>query len=159
VVKWSSASLEVLDRLELVPVAIGFSVRLPVDAHSIPFVRGICRQALEHLQVDGLVVDEVALALSEACADVVQHVGTEQDYEVQVQIDGDRCRISVCDDGGGFDAEAQVGGGPTSLLEGGQGLLLMRALVDSLEFSADADGRHRVTLVKALGVRPAVPAG
>lgn len=136
---------------------IAFSVRLPVDAHSVPFVRALCREALEHLRVDGAVVEEIVLALTEACANVVQHAGPLQDYEVQVDIDDERCRICVADTGGGFDPGSVQETGPASLLEGGRGLLLMRALVDSLDFHRDDDGRHRVVLEKALGPRATLP--
>jgi serine/threonine-protein kinase RsbW len=140
-------------------VQIAFTVRLPVDAHSVPFIRAVCRQALEHLRVDTTVIDEIALALTEACANVVQHAGPHQAYEVNVEIDDERCRICVADEGGGFDPEA-IGGTPDgSLLEGGRGLLLMRALVDRLDFTLDPDGRHRVTFEKALGPRPAMARG
>lgn len=135
---------------------IAFSVRLPVDAHSVPFVRALCREALEHLRVDGAVVEEIVLALTEACANVVQHAGPLQDYEVQVDIDDERCRICVADTGGGFDPGSVEETDPLSLLEGGRGLLLMRALVDSLDFQLDDDGRHRVVLEKALGPRAAL---
>jgi serine/threonine-protein kinase RsbW len=137
-------------------VEIVFSVRLPVDAHSVPFVRALCREALEHLRVDGSVIEEIALALTEACANVVQHAGPLQDYEVQVEIDDERCRICVADTGGGFDPSSVPTDVTDSLLEGGRGLVLMRALVDRLDFELDADGRHRVTLEKVLGSRPAL---
>ena len=39
---------------------IEFTVRLPVDSHSVPFVRGLCRQALDHLQVDKDTVEPTA---------------------------------------------------------------------------------------------------
>ena len=138
---------------------IAFSVRLPVDAHSVPFIRALCREALEHLHVDGAVIDEIALALTEACANVVQHAGPLQDYEVQVEIDDERCRICVADTGGGFDPASVPTEVTESLLEGGRGLLLMRALVDRLDFQLDADGRHRVTLERALGPHPALAQG
>jgi serine/threonine-protein kinase RsbW len=140
-------------------VQIAFTVRLPVDAHSVPFIRAVCRKALEHLQVDRAVVDEIALALTEACANVVQHAGPHQAYEVRAEIDDERCRICVADDGGGFDPEAVDGTPDGSLLEGGRGLLLMRSLVDRLNFALDPDGRHRVTFEKALGPRPALSPG
>jgi serine/threonine-protein kinase RsbW len=140
-------------------VEIAFSVRLPVDAHSVPFVRALCREALEHLRVDGAVVEEIALALTEACANVVRHAGPVQDYEVHVEIDGERCRICVADTGGGFDPASVPDDGPASRLEGGRGLLLMRALVDRLDFQLDDEGRHRVTLEKALGPRAALTQG
>ena len=137
---------------------IGLTVLLPVDADSVPFIRGLCRQALEHLRIDRDVVDEITLALNEACANVVQHAGPHDDYEVRVDIDDDRCRIQVTDQGEGFDPDALVEAGPGDVLDGGQGLRLMRALVDTLRFEQDPDGRHRVTFVKRLSARePARP--
>lgn len=129
---------------------IGFTVRLPVDATSVPFIRGLCRQALEHLRIDRDVVDEVTLALSEACANVVLHAGPGDGYEVHVDIDDDECVMSVYDDGQGFDASALPLAPTGSLLEGGRGVVLMRALVDALNFEHDSDGRHRVTFAKQL---------
>ena len=82
---------------------IAFTVHLPVDTGSVPFIRGLCRQALEHLDVERTVVDDISLALTEACANVVQHAGEHALYEVAVSIDDRQCRISVVDDGEGFD--------------------------------------------------------
>ena len=134
---------------------IEFTVRLPVDSHSVPFVRGLCRKALDHLKVGRDTTDEIVLALTEACANVVEHSGDGNDYEVAIRIDDDACRISVWDDGGGFqvpDLSRPVD--PTA--DGGAGLVLMRALVDELAFERDPDGRHRVTLEKRLESRPAL---
>src|SRR3954454_15318476 len=127
---------------------IEFTVRLPVDSHSVPFVRGLCRRALEHLQVDRDTTDQIVLALTEACANVVQHSGDDGDYEVAVRIDDDTCRISVWDEGSGFEMPDLSQ--PVDPTEGGAGLVLMRALVDDLAFEHDRDGRHRVTLEKRL---------
>jgi serine/threonine-protein kinase RsbW len=135
-------------------VEIAFTVRLPVDSTSVPFIRGLCRQALEHLRVEPVVVDEIALALTEACANVVQHAGDHGDYEVQVAIDDALCRISVFDDGDGFDPDALPEDLGDSPMDGGRGLLLMQALVDRLDFRHDPDGRHRVTLEKRLTAPP-----
>ena len=133
---------------------IAFTVRLPVDSTSVPFVRGLCRQALEHLAVDPAVVAEVTLALTEACANVVQHAGDHAEYEVQVVITAGVCRISVVDDGGGFDPAAVPAADDRSPLEDGRGLLLMQSLVDTLSFRRESDGRHRVTLEKRLTTQP-----
>jgi serine/threonine-protein kinase RsbW len=134
---------------------IEFTVRLPVDSHSVPFVRGLCRKALDHLSVDTHTVDEIVLALTEACANVVEHSGDGNDYEVAVHIDDDACRISVWDEGAGFELpDLSQPVDPTA--DGGAGLVLMRALVDELAFERDPDGRHRVTLEKRLESRPAL---
>ena len=135
-------------------VDIAFTVHLPVDTDSVPFIRGLCRQALEHLDVERAVVDEIALALTEACANVVQHAGEHGLYEVAVAIDDRLCRISVVDNGEGFDPAELRGGDERSPLDDGHGLLLMQALVDRLDFRQDPDGRHRVGLQKRLSTRP-----
>ena len=130
---------------------ISFSVRLPRDARSLPLMRGLLRQALEHL--DTPTIEEIVLALTEACANVVQHAGEHEEYQVDVDITDDTCRISVLDEGHGFDFEkATVPEGAP--LEAGRGLVLMKALVDELQFVRAEDGRHRVELVKKLRTGP-----
>jgi serine/threonine-protein kinase RsbW len=85
---------------------------------------------------------------------VVQHAGEHEEYQVDIAIDDQICRISVVDDGDGFDPEATALEQERSPLDPGRGLLLMRALVDRLDFVQDADGRHRVTLEKLLHTSP-----
>jgi serine/threonine-protein kinase RsbW len=135
-------------------VDIAFTVHLPVDTGSVPFVRGLCRQALEHLHVGTTVIDEVTLALTEACANVVQHAGDHAEYEVAVAIDDRLCRISVVDSGNGLDPAELAARDERSPLDEGRGLLLMQALVDRLDFRHESDGRHRVTLEKRLSPHP-----
>jgi len=135
-------------------VNVAFSVRLPVDAQSVPLVRGLVRQALQYLGVVDSGIDAILLALSEACANVVQHAGELDEYEVDVAIDDHVCRITVLDEGGGFDPEQVAAARPESPLEGGRGLVLMQALVDRLDFRHTEDGRHGVTLEKSLVTSP-----
>jgi anti-sigma regulatory factor (Ser/Thr protein kinase) len=134
-------------------VKIDFTVTLPVDAQSVPLVRGLVRQALEHLGVVTSGIDEIVLALTEACANVVHHAGEHEAYQVDVCIDDQVCRISVLDNGPGFDIDAVTAQAP-SPLEGGRGLMLMRALVDQLQFLEAEDGRHGVVLEKQLITSP-----
>ena len=91
-------------------------------------------------------------ALTETCATVVQHAGKHDEYQVDVTIDDLTCRITVFDKGEGFDPAATPV--PTSPLDGGRGLLLMRALVDRLQFQNTDDGRHGVVLEKRLVTPP-----
>lgn len=131
---------------------VHFSVRLPTDAQSVPLVRGLLRQALQYLGVAETGIQEIVLALTEACANVVQHAGDHEQYQVDIAIDDVNCSISVVDDGDGFDPAAIAP--ERSPLDGGRGLALMRALVDRLAFVQDDDGRHRVTLEKRLDASP-----
>ena len=133
---------------------VAFSVRLPTDAESVPLVRGLLRQALQSLGVVENGIEEIVLALTEACANVLQHAGDHDVYQVDVAFDDDVCRISVVDDGEGFDVATVVADPHSPYDDGGRGLVLMRALVDRLAFVQDADGRHAVTIEKALVTPP-----
>jgi len=135
-------------------VNVQFSVRLPTDAQSVPLVRGLLRQALQYLGVAEAGIQEIVLALTEACANVVKHAADAEEYQVDVAIDDVVCRISVVDDGDGFDPAATAIEQERSPLDPGRGLVLMRALVDRLDFVQDEDGRHRVTLEKRLNASP-----
>ncbi|WP_324273507.1 ATP-binding protein [Blastococcus brunescens] len=133
---------------------VAFSVRLPVDAQSVPLVRGLVRQALQHLGVAATGIDEVLLALSEACANVVQHAGEHEEYQVDVSIDDHVCRITVLDHGNGFDVQAAAAAPSGSPFEGGRGLVMMQSLMDRLDFRHTEDGRHGVHLEKRLVTSP-----
>lgn len=129
---------------------VSLSVQLPRDVGSVPFARSLLRQALEHVEVAPDVVEDLALALTEACANVVRHAGVDDDYEVRVELDATACRVSVLDGGGGLDLDAEPPAAPGSLLDGGQGLHLVRQRVDALASERTPDGRHRLVLEKRL---------
>src|SRR5687767_8127387 len=75
---------------------INFSLSLPRDSATVPVVRRICRDALEVLGVSDDCNSAVQVAVSEACTNVLKHVeGTEDEYEVEVMVDGAICSISV----------------------------------------------------------------
>src|SRR3712207_8664649 len=70
---------------------------------------------------------------------------SHDEYQVDVSIDDQLCRISVLDYGTGFDVDAVTSTPPPSPLDGGRGLLLMRELVDRLSFIADESGDRKST--------------
>lgn len=117
---------------------------LPRDAASV----SVCRQVLDGcLEILGVTADtrtDIALALSEACANVIQHAGTGDEYEVQVMATDGRCVIEVVNSGNGVGAMA-AGSGPAPLTaEDGRGLQIMEAVVDNLRLTGN--GRHGTTV-------------
>ena len=132
---------------------ISFSVRLPVDAHSVPLARGMLRQALEHLGVLESSIEEVVLALTEACANVVQHAGEHEEYQVDVAIDDLVCRISVVDYGDGFDVAAAAAAGVDLYVIAPRSNRPVRLVVDLLDLGAS------VPLVESAAEIPADLAG
>lgn len=123
---------------------------LPRDELSIPVVRRILASAMKVLGVDGNCIDEVAVATTEACTNVLEHAAAGINYEVSVGIDGDVCVIEVIDAGGGFDAGG-VGMSTAELsAEEGRGIHLMRQMVDRVRFDSRPEHGTVVHLEKRL---------
>jgi serine/threonine-protein kinase RsbW len=129
---------------------ITFSLRLPRDAATVPFVRTICRDAMARLGVTSTGQEDVALALTEACANVVRHAGGISDYHVTVELSEDSCHIRVIDSGQGIAAEALERLMPDGGDDTGRGLMLMRLLVDGIDFESHPEAGTVVHLRKRL---------
>ena len=137
---------------------IVFSLSLPRDEASVPVVRHICRDALTNLGVVKSCVEEIEVATSEACTNVLKHVeGTQDSYEVSVEVNDATCEIRVIDTGYGFDYSSLEDFGHTHVdvdAEGGRGIFLMRAMVDSIKFTSEPERGTIVHLLKSLDLTP-----
>ncbi|MFE3651764.1 MULTISPECIES: ATP-binding protein [unclassified Streptomyces] len=131
-------------------MSIWWSLHLRREAASVPLARRLLLGAMETAGVDPDICYDLSVALSEACANAVEHGGdATDDYRVTAYIDGETCRIEVTDSGPGFDrptpphtaadralppvpapAPAQAPG----YAEDGRGLFLIEALTDHVQY-------------------------
>jgi serine/threonine-protein kinase RsbW len=122
-------------------VEIRYSLRLPRDVVTVPLVRTICRDAMRRLGVTPDCQGDVALALTEACANVVQHAEGVNQYEVLIEFTGGTCHIRVVDNGHGIDVRDSSRTETVLEEDNGRGVVLMRLLTDRVAFeSAPEDG-------------------
>jgi serine/threonine-protein kinase RsbW len=63
---------------------------------------------METAGVDPDISFDLSVALSEACANAVEHAGSATGYCVTAQIDGDCCRIEVADSGPGLSRDRTI---------------------------------------------------
>ncbi|GAA0511150.1 ATP-binding protein [Paractinoplanes deccanensis] len=103
---------------------------LPREAGSVPAVRRLLRSALAILHVDRHDSDDLEIAITEACSNVVRHASGADTFEVCLDVADDRCSIDVRDDGPGFDPDASDA--PSSSSEHGRGLMLIKALGENV---------------------------
>lgn len=125
------------------------TVSLPRQSHSVPVIRRLSAQILRAFGVAADSIHDVELAISEACANVIQHAVDSEGYEVSIELAADRCALTVIDRGEGFDASS-VGEQGDGDAESGRGLSLMRALVDNLNFVSEPKIGAVVHMVKRL---------
>jgi serine/threonine-protein kinase RsbW len=134
-------------------------LHLPRDAVSVPICRQVLNSCLETLGVTPDTRGDIALALSEACANVVLHAGPGEEYEVQVRAKDQKCVIEVVNagslDGGktpdarGLDGEPSEGFALADLpvpatAERGRGLKIIDAVAENLQLSGNQ--RHGTTV-------------
>ncbi|SDQ37236.1 ATP-binding protein [Quadrisphaera sp. DSM 44207] len=93
---------------------LAYGLRLPTDVRYVSLVRRLLVTTLEELLVEADCVGDVALAITEACANVVKHAGSLEDFEIAVQLDGTVCRITVVDHGVGYRGPGAQDGGATT---------------------------------------------
>ena len=128
---------------------IQMALHLPRDAVSVPVGRQVLDSCLETLGVTPDTRADIALALSEACANVIQHAGPGEEYEVQVSTRDCRCLIEVVNTGSAngelMPGELAVSDEPVPpTAEHGRGLKIIEAVVDNLQLTGNG---HRGTTV------------
>jgi serine/threonine-protein kinase RsbW len=147
---------------------IQMALYLPRDAVSVPVSRRVLDSCLETLGVTPDTRGDIALALSEACANVIQHAGPGEEYEVRVSARNCQCAIEIVNtgspdgqpspartgaaavaDGPGFGGEAPgkvafADEPVAAMAEHGRGLKIIDAVADNVQLTGDE--RHGTTL-------------
>ena len=91
------------------------------------------------------------MALTEATANAVMHSGVDV-AELRLEVLDDHVRLTVADQGRGFDAHAvDLSRRPGLLSPGGRGLYLISCVMDSVQI--DGSAGTTITMIKRL--RPA----
>lgn len=123
---------------------------LPRDAASVPVSRQVLDGCLQTLGVRADTRTDIALALSEACANVIRHAGPDEEYEVMAATTDGRCVIEVISSGGGAVAAPPADGLVPPTAEHGRGLKIMDAVVDKLSLTGNGRQGTTVRFEKAL---------
>jgi serine/threonine-protein kinase RsbW len=117
---------------------IKVSLSLPRDAASVPVTRQVLDCCLQTLGVLPDTRGDIALALSEACANVILHAGPGQEYDVVASTRDGRCIIEVVDTGSRGAAKPPAPRVPDEAVlmsESGRGLRIIDAVSDKMSLT------------------------
>ena len=132
---------------------INYSLVLPRDALTVPIVRRLCRGAMLELGVSVADINDVSLAVTEACANVIEHSSQEEndEYEIVIAISEEHCDVRIIDTGHGF-TESDLMAARARGVDGerGRGITLMEALMDIARFESKLEEGTVVHLQKRL---------
>ncbi|MER6350245.1 ATP-binding protein [Streptomyces sp. NPDC001595] len=101
-------------------MSIWWSLHLRREAASVPLARRLLLGTMETAGVDPDISYDLSVALTEACANAVEHGGDHscEAYQVTAYLDGELCRIEVADSGPGFTRTESRTESRTDLLTG-----------------------------------------
>jgi serine/threonine-protein kinase RsbW len=144
---------------------IELALSLPRDAVSVPVTRQVLDGCMETLGVTPDTRADIALALSEACANVILHAAPGAEYGVRVSVRSCRCLIEVVSAGshdgksGGekFAGLAVVNGPVPATAEHGRGLRIIDAVTDNLQLRPNERRGATVHFEKTLEWLPGAP--
>jgi serine/threonine-protein kinase RsbW len=153
-------------------VEVNVALSLPRDVASVPVTRQVLDSCLERLGVMPETRADIALALSEACANVIRHAGPGEEYEVIATTRDGRCVIEVVDNGDRDGAKLPAGdqaaiseqgmpehGMPEhGMPEHGRGLKIIDAVTDELSLTGSGPAGTTVRFEKVLTWMPGAPA-
>ena len=131
-------------------LSIHVVLRLPRDPRTIAFVRDFARDALALVAARDEAVKDISVALSEACANAVEHATGAVEYEVTLDVNADRFTALVTDQGQGLTEEMVTKSMPDPSESRGRGLPLMRALSDEATFTVQPGIGTTVQLITLL---------
>jgi len=98
---------------------------------------------------DETAINDIVLAIEEACTNAIRRSGSDEDIEIRLRFEGKRLRAMVTDKGRGFAVETfDATRLPEPLLDHGRGLYLIAKLCDELHLRREASGLT-VDMVKA----------
>jgi serine/threonine-protein kinase RsbW len=143
---------------------INMVLHLPREAVSVPISRQVLNSCLESLGVTPDTRADIALALSEACANVVLHAGPSDEYEVRVSTTDFRCVIEVVNVGSQDNATGPDDAPGGTRVDGfavpdrpvpvtaehGRGLKIIDAVADNLQLTGNKSRGTTVHFEKRL---------
>lgn len=125
---------------------VNWTLLLPREAQSVVKARRMLQDTASLVGMDPEVSFDLGVALTEACANVIEHAGRAEGYWVAAGISSDRCWVDVVDNGVGFAPHrlaehsglrgcrpAQTALPVAETPEGGRGLMLIEALCDRVD--------------------------
>ncbi|TFB12612.1 ATP-binding protein [Candidatus Marinimicrobia bacterium MT.SAG.4] len=134
-----------------------FVLKIPTQSTNLKIIRDFITDIARKAGFDELASFDIALAVDEACTNVIKHAyrgGDDKEITVKVRYDSDKIIISISDTGKGFKSEledeAAVKKRLNSLQRGGLGIFLMKKTMDEVVFDKDSDLMNSVKMTKYL---------
>ena len=114
----------------------------PSDMKYLGAVDAVVQDLAREFSFSDKCINDVSTAIVEACTNAIEHgnnYSRNKRVRVAMRFEGKTITTQVCDQGEGFDFDnlSEEDDPPDPLSERGRGIIIMKALTDSLTFSHD----------------------
>jgi serine/threonine-protein kinase RsbW len=137
-------------------------LKIQSQTEKLIFVREFVSEAARKFGFDDEAVSKIALAVDEACTNVIKHsydYAPNREIEVKIATKNTTFEVVIIHQGKSFDPQAVKSPDMKEYLthfrRGGLGMHLMRSLMDGVEYRTGKDQRSEVHLVKHLPLKVA----
>lgn len=134
-----------------------FSMNVPSSTENLALIRDFVSGIGEQVGFDENEAARLALAVDEACANVMEHAyQLEERHEVTVRVvvDADEIKFEIIDTGRGFDPgqtdEMRVEELIKQRKSGGLGLRLIRTIMDDVQYRIVPGEKNELRMIKKL---------
>ena len=134
-----------------------FKLKISSATENLEIIRKFIIQIANKGGFDEETSDQIALAVDEACTNVIKHAHNydpRRMIDISASLDGEKIQISVCDKGKGFDVNKLSTPDLSKYIhesrKGGLGIHLMKSLMDDVEYDFHSDIKNQVVLTKFL---------
>ncbi len=125
------------------------SLRIPCNTNYISIARTTAALIASKLDFDIESIEDIRIAVSEACNNAIQHSQQNNSYfEIEYILEKNTFIARIIDSGKGYDENAYQEPDLKELNESGLGIFIMKALMDEVEINASKDEGTCVKLSK-----------
>lgn len=123
---------------------------VPGKPEYVGMVRLAISSLANHAGFDIEAIEDIKVAVSEACTNVVCHgqVGYCQSYEVVCEIGNNKLIISIVDQAGGYDTADYKEPEIECLKEGGLGIFIIKTLMDEVTILSELGTGTSIQMIK-----------
>jgi serine/threonine-protein kinase RsbW len=134
-----------------------FTLKVPSSTENLAMIREFVTAVGRQAQIEEAEISNLELAVDEACANVIEHAyghDITKEVVVRAKFDDESLRISVIDEGRGFDPDNTSEDPVEQLIHdrksGGLGIRLIKKLMDEVSYEIVPGKKNELHMVKKI---------
>lgn len=124
------------------------NISLPSKPEYVSIARLTASFVANQMGFDIETIEDIKLAVGEACNNAILHSGTEETYKLEFINHSDSLIIEVVDHGKGFSVDNVKAPNAEDLQENGLGLFIMKSLMDTVEIESNEGSGTKIIMSK-----------